>query len=213
MRTPTPAPRKRPKLSYTKLYFHIDIVMVNVKGTAIAGRRQYVVRYHGQEKLRAVLAGLKDHEAAQRLEVGALKSAWYPFSLLIDLTENIDRVVGNGDGKLYRAVGAQTAEDDLSTVYKIFFKFLQPMYIVNKAAQVWNAYYSSGRLQTTQLGPGAVQIEIIDFETPNWVHCESVLGWAQRSIELSGAKNVRVEHPECRGKGAAHCRMRVLWKE
>ena len=187
--------------------------MVNVKGTAIAGRRQYVVRYHGEDKLHAVLAQLKDRESAQRLETGALKSAWYPFSLFIDFTETIDRVVGKGDGKLYRAVAAQTAEDDLSTVYKVFFKFLQPTYIFNKAAQLWSAYYTSGRLQTTLLSPGNIEMEIANFETPHWVHCESVIGWAERSIQLTGVKGVRAEHVECRAKGASRCRMRLFWKE
>ncbi len=187
--------------------------MVQVKGTAISGRRQYLLRYHGEDKLRAVLAQLKDREAAKRLETGVLKSAWYPFDLFIDFTQSIDRVVGTGDGKLYRAMAAQTAEDDLSTVYKVFFKFLQPMYIFGKAAQLWSAYYTSGKLQTTQLGPGTIEIEIANFETPHWVHCESVLGWAHRSIELTGVKNVHVEHVECRAKGAAHCRMRLFWKE
>lgn len=188
--------------------------MVNVKGTAIAGRRQYVMRHHGEDKLRAVLAQLKDREAAHRIETGGvLKSTWYPFSLFIDLTETIDRVIGKGDGRLYRAMAAQTAEDDLSTVYKVFFKFLQPLYIFNKASQVWTSYYTSGKLQTTQLAPATVELEIVNFETPHWAHCESVLGWAERSIQLTGVKNVRAEHVECRGKGAAHCRMRVFWKE
>ena len=112
--------------------------MVNVKGTAISGRRQYVLRHHGEDKLKAVLAQLKDQEAAKRLQGGVLKSAWYPYELFIDLTETIDRVVGRGDGKLYRAMAAQTAEDDLSTVYKVFFKFLQPMFIFGKAASLWS---------------------------------------------------------------------------
>ncbi|HEX7044309.1 MAG TPA: hypothetical protein VF203_06820 [Burkholderiales bacterium] len=186
--------------------------MVNVKGTAIAGRRQYVLRYHGEEKLKAVLAQLKDQEAAKRLENGALKSAWYPFSLFIDLSETIDRVVGRGDGKLYRAMAAQTAEDDLSTVYKVFFKFLQPMYIVQKAAQLWSSYYTSGKMLAKQLSPGTIEFEIAEFETPHWAHCESVIGWAERSIQLTGVKGVHADHLECRAKGAAHCRFRISWK-
>jgi hypothetical protein len=187
--------------------------MVQVKGTSISGRRQYMLKYHGQEKLFAVLAQLKDRDTAKRLETGILKSAWYPFDLLIDFTQTIDRVVGKGDGKLYRAMAAQTAEDDLSTVYKVFFKFLQPMYIVQKAAQLWSAYYTSGKMLATKLAPGTIEFEIADFETPNWVHCESVLGWAERSIQLTGVKGVRAEHVECRSKGAPRCRMRVFWKE
>jgi len=187
--------------------------MVNVKGTAISGRRQYVLRHHGEEKLRAVLAQLKDREAAKRMEMSVLKSAWYPFELFIDLTETIDRVVGRGDGKLYRAMAGQTAEDDLSTIYKVFFKFLQPMFIFGKAASVWSAYYTSGKLKATQNQPGDIELEILEFETPHWAHCESVLGWAQRSIELTGVKNVRADHLECRAKGARRCRMHFSWAE
>lgn len=185
--------------------------MVNVKGTAIAGRRQYVLRYHGENKLKEVLARLKDQDAARRLETGALKSAWYPFDFFVDLTETIDRVVGKGDGKLYRAMAAQTAEDDLSTVYKVFFRILQPMYIVQKAAQLWSAYYTSGKMQPSQLAPGTIEFEIVNFETPHWAHCESVLGWAERSIQLTGVKGVHSDHVECRAKGASRCRFRVFW--
>lgn len=185
---------------------------VNVKGTAIAGRRQYVLRYHGEDKLRAVLAQLKDRGAAQRLEAGVLKSAWYPFSLFVDLTETIDRVVGRGDGRLYRSIAAQTAEDDLSTVYKVFFKFLQPSYIFGKASQLWSSYYSSGSLKVSERAPGDIEMEVVGFETPHWAHCESVLGWAERSIQLTGVKNVRAEHLECRSKGAPRCRMHLGWQ-
>lgn len=186
--------------------------MVSVKGTAIAGRRQYLLRYHGPEKLRAVLAQLKDREVAQRLETGVLKSAWYPFDLYIELSEIIDRVVGRGDGSLYRSISAQTAEDDMSTVYKVFFKFLQPMYVFGKATQLWNAYYSSGSFQVNPLGPGKVEFEVADFEAPNWAHCESVIGWVERTVQLTGVKGVHSEHLECRARGASRCRMRITWQ-
>jgi hypothetical protein len=95
----------------------------------------------------------------------------------------------------------------------VFFKFLQPMFIFGKAASLWSAYYTSGKLQATQKAPGDIELEIREFETPHWAHCESVLGWAQRSIELTGVKNVRSEHVECRGRGAQRCRMHFAWKE
>ncbi len=187
--------------------------MVNVKGTSIAGRRQYLVRYHGGEKLRAVLAHLRDREGAKRIEIGVLKSQWYPFALFIDFIETIDRVIGQGDGKLYRPMAAQTAEDDLSTVYKVFFRFLQPMYGIGKAAELWSAYYSSGKLKMTPLDPSKIELEIADFARPHWAHCESVLGWAQRSLELTGVKDVVCEHVDCRSRGGSRCRMHLSWKE
>jgi hypothetical protein len=185
--------------------------MVQVKGTLIAGKRQYVLKKHGEEKLDKVLAQLKDREAASRLKSTVLKSAWYPFELFIDLTQAIDRVVGYGDGRLYRSIAAYTAEDDLSSVYKIFFKALQPMYIVNKATQLWSLTYTSGQLKATQTAPTAIELELVDFEAPNWVHCESLLGWAERSIQLTGVRGVHADHVECRARGATRCRMRIGW--
>ena len=188
--------------------------MAQVKGTAFAGRLKWISRHHGDEALKRVLDQIKDREAARRLrEHGALKSAWYPFDLYIDLTETMDRVLGKGDGALYRKAAAQTAEDDLSTVYKLFFRFLQPMFIFQKASQIWQSYYDSGRLETNSAAKNVVEIEIAAFQTPRWAHCESVLGWAQRSVELTGVKDVRAEHLECRDRGAARCRMRLSWRE
>jgi len=185
--------------------------MVQVKGTLIAGKRQYVLKNHGEDKLHKILAQLKNQEVASRLKSTVLKSAWYPFDLFIDLTETIDRVVGYGDGRLYRSIAAHTAEDDLSSVYKVFFRNLQPMYIVNKAAQLWSLTYTSGKLLASQTGPSAIELEVVDFETPNWVHCESLLGWAERSIQLSGVKSVHADHLECRSRGAGRCRMGISW--
>ena len=188
--------------------------MVQVKGTAIAGKLKWVSRYKGEQPLKDVLDKLKDRDAAKRLaDAGALKSAWYPFELFIDLTETIDRVFGKGDGALFRQVAGQTAEDDLSTVYKIFFRFMQPMFIVQKAAQLWRSYYTSGTVTATSPEKGLIELEIAEFGTPHWAHCESVLGWAQRSIQLTGVKGVQAQHLECRGRGAKRCRMRVSWKE
>lgn len=187
--------------------------MPNVKGTAINGRIQYVLRYHGETKLGDILGSLKDQEQAKRLRHGALRGSWYPFELFIDLMETIDRVLGAGDGAMLRKMAGQTAEDDLSTVYKIFFKVLKPAFIVGKAQQLWEQYYDSGSFETIGTGPGFIEMEIKDFSTPHWAHCESILGWSERSISLTGVKNVQAEHTSCRGRGAAKCLMKITWDE
>lgn len=184
--------------------------MANVKGTAINGRLQYVLRHHGPQALSDVLGSLGGKTAGHDLRHGALKSNWYPMSLFIALTQAIDRICGKGDGALYRQVAGQTAEDDLSTVYKVFFKFAKPSFIISKAASLWRQYYDTGQLHVTSQ-PGFCELELIDFGEPSFVHCESVIGWAMRSIELTGAKNVKGEHVSCRDKGEKRCVLRVTW--
>lgn len=184
--------------------------MVQVKGTSISGRRKFVVDRYGEAKLKTVLAQLKDKDAAQRLEIGVLKSAWYPFDLFIELTEAIDRVLGNGDGRLYRTIAAHTAEDDLAGVYKVFFK-QNPAQLFEKASHLFSSYWGSGTLQVTKLKDTVFELEVLNFETPHWAHCETIVGWAERAIRLTGARNVRADHLECRGRGASRCRMQISW--
>lgn len=90
---------------------------------------------------------------------------------------------------------------------------MQPMRIFEKAAHFWSAYYSSGRLQVTEVGLHQMELEIVDFEKPHWAHCESVLGCAEHRVQLTGVKGVRADHLECRSKGAKRCRMRLSWQE
>ncbi len=188
--------------------------MAHVKGTSISGRLKYVQRYFGDAKLDEVMAGLSDQEAATQIKrSGALRSSWYPLDLLVDLSRTIDKVCGHGDGKLYRTMAGQVAEDDLSTVYKVFFKLASPGFIIEKAAQVWRQYYDSGEMVVLERQPGHAIMELRDFDSPNAVHCEMAAGWMERSIAMSGGKDVVLEHAPCRGRGGERCRFEARWRE
>ena len=47
-------------------------------------------------------------------------------------------------------------------------------------------HYTSGKLTPIEERAGAIRFEIEGFAEPHRAHCMSVLGWAARSIELSG---------------------------
>ena len=185
--------------------------MARVKGTAIAGRLRYVRRHHGEEGLGAVLAALPDRALARELELGVLRSSWYPLGHSLALTETIDRLFGSGDGALAGPLAAQVAEDDLSTVYKIFFKLASPAYTIEKAMEVWRQYHDSGRLQVVERGPGLVVAHLVDFEAPHAAVCASTVGWVERFMHLAGAEDVRVTHPSCLAAGGERCEFVLRW--
>lgn len=185
--------------------------MVHVKGSAIAARLNWVRRHHGEAAVEKVRAAMKQRAAAGKLQFGVAKSDWYPFDLFIDLIETIDRVLGKGDGALYAVIAGQSAEDDMKTIYKVFFKMMKPLFIVKKASQVWRQHYDSGRLVVVREEPGAAELEILDFATPHAVHCESIRGFCLKTLEMTGVRNPAGVHRTCRAKGDARCLFLMTW--
>jgi hypothetical protein len=185
--------------------------MGNIRGSSLAGRLRYVKKYHSQAALDQVLAVLKNRDLASKLQVGAVESAWYPLADFVDLVESIDRVLGKGDLAMVKPMAAQTAQDDFSGAYRIFFRLTSPSFVFGKAATIWSQKYDSGKLLTRQLGPTSFELEIVDFDTPHIAMCESIAGWAQRMLELTGAKKASCEHVECRTRKNPRCVWRMVW--
>lgn len=186
--------------------------MPNVKGTSIAARLEYARRKGGDQAVLEILSRLSDQKEAEQLRlIGVLKSAWYPFRLFVELIEEIDRRFGKGDGALVPALAGEVAKADLKTVYKVFFKFASPNFIIEKAAQVWRRYYDSGEMVIVHNRPGDVHAEVRGFETPHRTHCLSVQGWVQQTLRMSGAADCVVTHTRCRARGEPVCEFTARW--
>lgn len=186
--------------------------MAQVKGTAFKSRISYVQRHHGAEALDRVFAELEDRELAESLKKRAMPGGWYSFENYVDLLRTIDRVCGTGSGTMFRPMGAQVAEDDLSTVYRIFMRVASPSFILKKASHIWRQYYDVGELVVTRDQPDLAQFEICDMPNPDIAHCDSIAGWTQKCIEMTGASDVNVEHSTCRTRGDDQCIFEATWK-
>ena len=186
--------------------------MSRVKGTAISGRLQYARRRGGDEAVRTLVAGITDPETRDQLADGkALKSSWYPFSTLVDITVGIDRLFGKGDLSIVAEVGGDVAEADLNGVYRLFFAIASPHYLLDKAASIWRNYYDSGELVVVERAQNMAVLELREVPEPHRAHCLSVQGWMHRSLVLCKCKDVRVDHGECRALGAKRCVFKGTW--
>jgi hypothetical protein len=186
--------------------------VANVKGSALASRVLWVRLNHGTEGIER-LAHQCSPELRAVVEQGAKMARWYPFDQFIELNTVIDRVFGAGDLKLVRHLGYEGAGANLATIYRLFYRVGSVMWILGRAARLWNAHYDSGRLEVRArgTGKGEAELDIIDFETPSCVHCDAVMGWCQKSIEMSGGAETSVERAACRKNGDELCRIRAKW--
>ena len=185
--------------------------MAQCKGLAVSSRLRWVQETHGPEALERLQASLSPVNQAL-LAQHVLPHAWVPMSLFIEVNVAADRMFGQGDLALCFELGAWAAEATLPKVFKLFYRLGSPMFIFERAAKLWSAHYDTGRLEPTRDPDGVVRLLIREVESPHRAHCLSVLGWAAKSIELSGSKRTLAEERHCRTRGAPHCELALAWE-
>ena len=185
--------------------------MVHAKGSTFTARRLWVEQCHGARGLQRLRTEVSP-VTAEILDGPVLQGAWYPFDAFIDLNEAIDRTFGTGDLALIDEVARFAADANLRTIYKVFYKVGTVKWILERAARLWRVNYDSGELLTNARPGNDVDLEICDFATPHRVHCLAVLGWARRSVELSGGKDVVGTMRSCRAAGDDRCVLNITWR-
>jgi hypothetical protein len=184
--------------------------MTNVKGSAFASRILWVRLHHGEEGVQRVMAALSP-PARELVGESPVRARWYPFDSFVELNLVIDRLFGQGDLSLVWTLGKHGADVNLRTVYRLFYMVGTPKWIMDRATRLWNMHYDSGHLVATRGEGNEIDVEIVDFETPHRTHCQSVFGWCERSLELSGAKELQLQETACRALGDASCRLHLTW--
>lgn len=146
------------------------------------------------------------------LDAGVEKARWYPLHQFYELNLLIDRLFGTGDLSLIRELGRYGADATLTTIYRLFYKVGTTHWILGRAVRLWSAHYDSGYLEVRTRGARSASLRIHSFALPDRTHCLSVMGWCERSIELSGGRRVLVDETLCRTRGDNICQLDVTWE-
>ena len=184
--------------------------MANVKGSALSSRVLWVRLHHGGVGLDRVLSQCSP-ELKGFVDAGIAKSRWYPFERFVELNVVIDRLFGAGDLALVKQLGRYSADANLTTIYRLFFKVGTTQWILGRGARLWNAHYDSGALEVRTPGWHDAELRFHAFATPHRVLCLSLTGWCERSIELSGGTRVKVTESRCRLRGDDLCQLDAAW--
>jgi hypothetical protein len=184
--------------------------VANVKGSALASRILWAQLEHGDAGYQRLLSQVSP-ELRAMIEVGINKATWYPFEQFVELNLVMDRVFGNGDMALIKELGRYGADANLTTIYRLFYKVGTVHWILGRAVRLWSAHYDSGYCEVATRGSRAAILRVRGFATPHRAHCLSVIGWCERSIELSGGRAPIVSETFCRTRDDDLCQLDVSW--
>jgi len=179
------------------------------KGVGIVNARAYVLERYGADGWQAVLAQLP-HADRQGVDT-AIGVGWYTHGVYMRLVRAIDEVHGVGDLAMAVQLGRWGAERDLSTIYRLFFRFANPAWVVEKSTEYWRRFHEDGEWIIERVGKMHVVGTLRGWRTDDAAYCRVNGGYMGRLLELVGARGVTVDHASCVARGDRECVFRVRW--
>lgn len=183
--------------------------VVNVKGTAVRSRLEFLRETLGLDGLQAVLEAFPEEE--RWALAAALPSAWVP----VELLDRLDlEIVRHGGGlQLASEYGAFSARRHLTNVYEAFFDQAEgePRRLVEGLAALHRSFYDEGGMRVRDQKRGSCRIELDFAGRAARFRCQVSRGFVEEALRMIEAQDLRVQETGCQTRGDAHCAFAVRW--
>jgi hypothetical protein len=130
---------------------------------------------------------------------------------LIVPTEKMCELFYGGDEHGAWESGHFSASYALSGIYKVFFRFGKPQFIIDRASRVFSTYYSEGTLRVAEASTNGCVLRLENFPEAYRVVEMNIAGWASGALELMGKKGITVELARRATKGDPFTEFVVKW--
>jgi len=167
------------------------------------------VRAAGVEHFEPFLTDDDRRFLAQRI----LPINWYPFDPYKRLFESLVAVVARGNTQTVRQWGRDYGSAILDGVYRSIIAPGDPMRSLKNYERRFSSFYDFGTLEVKETGPGAAEVAIRDFD-PSWESLyQMIQGWLERTVELAGGRDPRVDFTARSWAGDPSTTYRVAWQQ
>jgi hypothetical protein len=183
--------------------------VARTKGLTFGHVQRFSVERFGERGYRDLVSDLPAGDQQLLAEVVAV--GWYDLELYARLIRALDQRHGKGDLVLLDELGRYEAEQDYRGIFRLFFRMASPAYMVEKTADYWRRFHDVGDWAIERRGTNAVWGALRGWGVDD-VLCRELVAYVKRAIELVGGKDVVLEHPRCRARGASQCEYLMTWR-
>jgi len=183
---------------------------VTVKGSPVRSLQKFIDNNLSAEQRDAVFRSLPP-EYATRFRTPILATETIPVHMLNRFTEEAAKARGESVPDFARRAGREGASDAVKGIYRFFALVLTPAALLSKASQMWSSLYNRGQMVIDDQTSNSARIRLVDFPS-ELAGCSRITGWIERMAELTGAKNIDVQHTQCFTRGAAACEWKASWE-
>ncbi len=186
-----------------------DVTVPKTKGVGFVNVKSFIGERFGANAWDSVVTRLSPED---REELSSVVSVgWYSLPLYARLIRALDEVHGYGDLAVVVQLGRYEAERDLTTIHRVFLRFFNPAFMVEKFAEYWKRFHDTGDWAAVRDNDQQITATLTNWGCVDHALCRELVGYFTRTLELVGGKNVVVEHPKCRAKGEVQCVFRARW--
>jgi len=117
----------------------------------------------------------------------------YPFSAFKTMSATLSKELGADHETEIARMYEYIAERSLNVLYKIFFKFMNPSFVIGNYPKLWERFFTSGKVdvQVAEKGHAIVQFILPEIFL-DWLPA-ACLGYSKKAVEMAGGKNLIVQ--------------------
>jgi uncharacterized protein (TIGR02265 family) len=163
--------------------------MAMIKGMALTTTTSFVEEEFGKPAKEEWLESL-DNETQHAYRF-ALATSWYSMDLYWKGgMAACQRFAPGRIAETMRKWGAHTARSQLTGIYRLLLKLGSPNKMLSSAPRMWGTFNSEGTISVpvNEKGSAVLRLEGLSLHDP--LFGESLAGWMEEAIRLSGAKRV-----------------------
>lgn len=163
--------------------------IVMARGPNFVYAKQFVRQEHGDDVWRQVVDRLPA-DAAPIWNKQILLTDSQPFSAFKAMPVALAEVIGTRAESETARMYAFIADRSLNSIYKFFFRFADPKFVISRYPVLWGRFFESGRVAVPLAERGRARL---DFELEeiflDWLR-PACLGYSQKAVELSGGSEL-----------------------
>jgi hypothetical protein len=185
--------------------------MDETRATTFTAYKKFLAKHYGSDSWDKLVSSLSPED--QLVIKQSVPISWIDLEVKLRLSRAMDSMFGNKDGALLSDFARFEAELDLNSAQRIFLRFANPAYLLEKGAQLWSRYHNWGKYEVERISKTSAKSILHGNNTNDPLFCHQHCGYIQRLVELVGGKNVIVVHAKCTSKGNGPCEFVVTWEK
>jgi len=199
-----------PKISVTPSLTLEDFRITHVRGPVTQQIRQAVLRAGGQPAWESLLTQVS--EPCRKLFLSPIGSyEWVDADLAAEMNTAFLTLKGV---EWLNSRGQDAAREHLLTVHRWLLKLASPEFLLNNTPRILSLYYRGCKGAVEHAGAGETNLKLWARGYFPEFFSHSLVGWLQSALELTGAKDLHIQHEPPTGQGldsVCH-RYHVTWK-
>ncbi len=190
--------------------------MVYIKAVNLRSSIQFITEKFGKDGLDVVANTLSEEDKSIINDPNLLVSRWIPLDLWVRFFEAIIRELNHGDESIMFEAAKYNANKELNSIYKVFIKMASPEFIVKSSGIIAKTYLKSDdkkiEVKPTQIDKNKFNVSLRGLEVGHRLFELGIVGWVKTALELSGAKNVKIDHKKSPSKNEDCFSTQVTWE-